>query len=247
MSMTSPPELLGVLADDTRWRMYHELRRAGTPLTRRELAKRVGVSARLATFHLERLLEAELLTAHYARPPGRSGPGAGRSAKYYTPTGIGIELTVPERRYEFVGGLLLEALRETAAGEAPSEAARRVASERGRDVGQRAWQTRSNKRKRKPDPSFVVEVLAALGYEPSVTDWGGIRLGNCPFHALADQAPDITCTMNQAFLQGVLDGLKSRDAATLACSQPGDCCVTVDPRHEQRVATVDIRTPLDGA
>lgn len=247
MSSDPSPALLGVLADDTRWRMYHELRRAGEPLTRRQLASRVGISTRLATFHLERLLEAGLLTAHYARPPGRSGPGAGRSAKYYTPSGIGIELTVPERRYEFVGGLLLDALQETAAGTDPVEAARRIAAERGQDVGRRAHLARSHNESREPDPSVVVEVLAALGYEPSVTDWGAIRLGNCPFHGLADRAPHITCTLNQAFLQGVLDGLRRDDAATLACCRPGDCCVTVDPRPEQRAETIDIgRAPSGG-
>ncbi|MDP8960713.1 MAG: helix-turn-helix domain-containing protein, partial [Actinomycetota bacterium] len=78
--------LLNVLGDHTRWHIYQQVRRAGRPLSRQEIAERVGVPPRLATFHLERLLEAGMLTAHYARPPGRSGPGAGRTAKYYAPT-----------------------------------------------------------------------------------------------------------------------------------------------------------------
>src|SRR5688572_23791265 len=101
---------IAVLEDDLRRRIYEFLRRAGRPVTREEVASDAGISWRLAAFHLEKLLERGLLKAHYARPPGRSGPGAGRSAKYYEPSEIEVEVPLPERRYDLVGRLLIEAI-----------------------------------------------------------------------------------------------------------------------------------------
>ncbi|MDP9405669.1 MAG: helix-turn-helix domain-containing protein, partial [Actinomycetota bacterium] len=119
--------VLRALDDDTRWRIYRALRRAGRPLTRREVAAAVDVSLRLTTFHLERLLDAGLLTSSYARPPGRSGPGAGRSAKYYVPAAVEVEVSIPARRYALVGGLLVDALTAAQRGEGAYAATQRVA------------------------------------------------------------------------------------------------------------------------
>jgi predicted ArsR family transcriptional regulator len=53
------------------------------PVGRDAVAARVGVGRTLAAFHLDKLAAAGLLTISFARPPGRTGPGAGRPAKLY--------------------------------------------------------------------------------------------------------------------------------------------------------------------
>lgn len=73
-------ERYAALEDPQRREIYLFVRRAHRAITREDVAAGVGVSRNLAAFHLERLLEAGLLSADYARPPGRSGPGAGRPA-----------------------------------------------------------------------------------------------------------------------------------------------------------------------
>src|ERR671919_1152492 len=102
---------IGALEDDIRRALYLFARRHGRPVSREEAAAAVGISRKLAAFHLDKLVGRGLLTAHYARPPGRSGPGAGRSAKFYEPADLEIDVSIPERRYDLAGHLLLSAIR----------------------------------------------------------------------------------------------------------------------------------------
>ncbi|MEA2461889.1 MAG: hypothetical protein QOH90_2066, partial [Actinomycetota bacterium] len=78
-------EAAGALADGLRRRMYLFIRAQGRPVGREEAAGAVGISAKLAAFHLDKLVERGLLTAQYARLAGRTGPGAGRPSKLYEP------------------------------------------------------------------------------------------------------------------------------------------------------------------
>ncbi|MFN2557542.1 MAG: helix-turn-helix transcriptional regulator [Nitriliruptorales bacterium] len=222
--------LLNVLGDETRWRIYEQIRHAGRPLSRQEVAERVGIPVRLAAFHLERLLEVGMLTANYARPPGRSGPGAGRTAKYYAPTDLELDLSIPQRRYELVGTMLVQALQATAQGEPAYEAASSVAAGHGREIGEGTGQRRPRRAEHQRRRTLT-NLLEDLAYEPYHTPEGGIALRNCPFHFLARRAPELVCAMNHAFLSGILDGLGEDEfEALLACRQPGDCCVIFEPQ-----------------
>jgi len=57
---------------------------------------------------------------------------------------------------------------------------------------------------------------------------GAIRLQNCPYHALSASHRELTCGMNLAWAEGVLEGLGQRHGdgleATLA-PEPGYFCV----------------------
>ena len=118
---------LAALDNELRKRIYEFAREQGRPVTRDDVARKVGISRRLAAFHLDTLLEHGLLRAHYARPPGRSGPGAGRSSKMYEPSDIEIDVSIPERRYDLAGQLLVDAVQGSAPGESPHDAVLRVA------------------------------------------------------------------------------------------------------------------------
>src|SRR5438552_241696 len=50
-----------VLTDDLRRRMYAFIRRADGPVTRDEVAAEIGISRKLAAFHLDKLAAAGLL------------------------------------------------------------------------------------------------------------------------------------------------------------------------------------------
>jgi len=75
---------LSTLDDPVRRRLYEVVRERPEPVGRDEAAAAAGVGRALAVYHLDKLVEAGLLTASYQRPPGRGGPGAGRPAKLYT-------------------------------------------------------------------------------------------------------------------------------------------------------------------
>src|ERR687894_219788 len=98
---------LGALQDDVRRRMYLFIRAAGRSVSRDEAAREVGISRKLAAFHLDKLVDRGLLEADYARPAGRGGPGAGRPAKVYEPSSLELVASIPERRYDLAGGILV--------------------------------------------------------------------------------------------------------------------------------------------
>ena len=74
----------------------------------------------------------------------------------------------------------------------------------------------------------VEEVLSELGYEPRA-EASGLRLVNCPFHALAQEHTALVCGVNRTFVQGLLDALGRTDVVACLTPTPGQCCVTVRP------------------
>ncbi len=84
---------LCVLDDPARRAAYLAVRPAGRPLTCAEVADEVGISVRLAAFHLEKLLSEGFLEANYERD--ERSVGVGHPAKRYRPTGIELEVSIP--------------------------------------------------------------------------------------------------------------------------------------------------------
>jgi predicted ArsR family transcriptional regulator len=225
-------EALGALEDDLRRELYLHVRRTGRPVTREEAAAATGISRKLAAFHLDKLVDRGLLRFAYARPPGRGGRGAGRPAKYYEPSGRELDVSIPERRYDLLGTVLLRALRSKDESERGDEAARRAARDTGLEIG------RSERRRlgiARPGPERAIkvttDVLEERGYEPYRDDQGCVRLRSCPFHALAEQDRDLVCGMNERLIDGVVRGLGNDNVRVVFEPVPGECCVRVEPPH----------------
>jgi predicted ArsR family transcriptional regulator len=222
--------LLALLSDDLRRRMYVSIRRAGRGVTRDEVAREHGVSRTLAAFHLDKLLAGGLLKASYARPPGRSGPGAGRTSKYYEPSDMEISVSLPERRYELAGRLMAEAIQSQGPGESAGGAADRAAQEEGFRIGE---ETRKRRRLRRPGREATLalagELLAEYGFEPYRTETGELALRNCPFHALSQETPDVICPMNRSLIEGLLRGLGNQTVEAALTPSLEECCVRLRP------------------
>jgi predicted ArsR family transcriptional regulator len=73
-----------------------------------EVAAAQGLHRNVARRRLEQLAAAGLLVAEFERRTGRSGPGAGRPAKVYSPAPETGGVEFPERRYPELVGLLLD-------------------------------------------------------------------------------------------------------------------------------------------
>ena len=216
---------VAALEDDLRRRMYVFIRAQGRPVSRDEAAEQVGISRKLAAFHLDKLVERGLLTAHYARLPGRGGRGAGRSSKLYEPSDLEVDVSIPERRYDIVGEIMVTALSEDSP-EPPAEVARRVARDKGRALGEEV-KTASRLRPPGAERALAVaeETLASYGYEPYRTEDDTISLRNCPFHNLSQRAPELVCGMNREFIDGFLRGLGNESVEAALEPTPGECCV----------------------
>lgn len=208
-------EALGLLADPTRRRLYELVAGCGRPVSRSEAAQAVGIERPLAAYHLDRLVTQGLLEATYERPPGRSGPGAGRPPKLYRRAQREFAARAPARDYRLLAGILLEA---TSDGGAETKAAvARAAHAAGRELGAEARRSGES----------LVEVLRSRGYEPAAEEEGLLRLRNCPFDRLAVGHPGTVCGLNLALLEGVLAEVDCGAAQAFLDPQPGRCCVAI--------------------
>jgi predicted ArsR family transcriptional regulator len=204
---------LAALDEPVRRQLFAYVRGSSEPVSREEAAGAVGISRSLAAYHLDKLVEQDLLSTSYRRPEGRSGPGAGRPAKLYVAQGE-VSVSVPPREYELAAGLLAEAAETSDEARTALDA---VAARAGRRLGEE-------------QKGSLEEALAARGYEPFEDEAGVIRLRNCPFHRLAEQHRDVVCGMNRSYLQGLLDGMDRRDVTANLEPEPGRCCVAVRAR-----------------
>ena len=224
---------LSSLDDPLRRRLYEVVTSQPGPVSRDEAASAAGIGRALAVYHLDKLVESGLLTASYQRPPGRSGPGAGRPAKMYARSDREFAVTVPPREYELAARLLVQAVEADPSDRsrtALAEAARRLGTELGgafrpspadRDAGGRdAAAPEAGERD-------VKGVLTQQGYEPCCGADGVIRLRNCPFHQLAEQHRELVCGMNLALVEGLVEGLGADGWHPALDPRPGQCCVAI--------------------
>jgi predicted ArsR family transcriptional regulator len=182
-------------------------------VSRDEAAAAVGTKRATATFHLERLVEDGLLEARFARLSGRTGPGAGRTAKLYARASRQFAVSLPPRRYEVAGEVLASALELLQCRAAPAdEAVAQAASLAGRQLA--------------TGGTDLAELLGRSGYEPRQGPGGCIHLANCPFHELVTHHAGLVCTMNLHLLRGLLGELGGGAQARLDPAE-GRCCVTI--------------------
>src|SRR5215470_16716764 len=176
---------LSSLDDPVRRRLYELVRERAEPVGRDEAAAAAGVGRALAVYHLDKLVEAGLLTASYQRPPGRGGPGAGRPAKLYSRSDREFAVTVPPREYELAARLLVQVVEDDPSGRsraALGEAARRLGTALGEAARQLGTELgRAGHGAARDVAGDVNNVLAQQGYEPCRGGDGVIRLRNCPF------------------------------------------------------------------
>lgn len=199
------------LDDHTRRRLYDFVAAQAEPVNRDAISSALDIDRSLAAYHLDKLVERGLLTASFARPQGRTGPGAGRPAKHYARAATEVQVSLPARDYRLVAELLARAVRADG-GDAVRAALEATAAAYGRELGAGA-------------ASDVTAVLRRRGYEP-YRDGDVLRLRNCPFHAIAREHVDLVCGMNLALVRGLLTALGD-DADAALDPAPDRCCVAL--------------------
>jgi predicted ArsR family transcriptional regulator len=228
---------IALLADPLRRRLYELVRTAGHPVSRDQAAAGTGISRSLAAFHLDKLVDRGLLTFDYARPEGRTGPGAGRPSKLYQPSDVEVELSIPERQYDVIGKLLVDSILAESGEETRADVAGKVASAEGRRIGE---EVRATLRMRPPGSERAIaaaaDILRERGYEPYPAEDGSLRLRSCPFHTLARHAPELVCRMNRHFIEGIVRGMGNQTVEAALEPTPGQCCVVLRPAQRVRAA-----------
>lgn len=205
---------VSALDDPTRRALYDLVGNRSSPTSRDDASAALGLSRSTAAFHLDRLADEGLLAVEFHRPAGRSGPGAGRPTKYYVRSAVEVSVSVPERHYELAADIFARAITEATESRRPvRDVLRRVAAETGREAGQRAGDFDA--------------ALVAGGFEPRPDDAGGVVMGNCPFHRLAQKHTELVCELNYQLLDGVAQGVPGCGRRIVADPGAGRCCIRV--------------------
>ncbi|MFE3025659.1 helix-turn-helix transcriptional regulator [Nocardia tengchongensis] len=228
MTSASAIGAVAVLDDESRRGMYWFIRRARRPVTRDEAAAEVGISRKLAAFHLDKLVDAGLLRARYEAVGGVRR--VGRTPKVYEPAETDVRVSIPERRYEILAEILMAAV--LAAGDDARASAVLEAARRGAELG---GVERDRRKPGRLGPERALTLIQALladqGFEPGRPEPACLRLHNCPFHPLAASAPELVCGLNHAYLSGILDGLGADTVEAVLAPRPGECCVELRGRR----------------
>jgi predicted ArsR family transcriptional regulator len=220
---------IAALDDDVRRALYEFVRAAGEPVSREAAAAGVGISRKLAAFHLDKLVDIGLLTSGFRATPRR----VGRAPRLYEPSDVDVAVRVPERSPDLLADILVEALTAHGGEERGTDAALRVARARGAAAGAHArTRTRAGRIGAERAGTLTRAVLAEHGFEP-YEERDALRLRNCPFHPLAEREPEFICGLNCEYLRGVIDGIGAagRLSAELA-PRAGECCVEIRPASD---------------
>jgi predicted ArsR family transcriptional regulator len=224
---------IALLADELRQRLYRFVADQPGPVTREQAAAAVGISRKLAAFHLDKLTAAGLLETTAPDPASRR-PGPGRAPKAYRPATAEVAVSVPQRRYDALGEVLAQAIIAEGPASTARHTAHQLARERGQALGERV---RGERRLGRLGPeralTVIGELLGACGYAPAHTATPlQLVLRNCPFRQLSRRAPELVCGLNQEFLAGLLAGLRASRIEAVLQPDPTRCCVLVQgPTH----------------
>ena len=221
---------IAALNEPIRRALYAYVAQSTEAVGRDQAGRAVGITRELAAFHLDKLLEEGLLDVEYRRISGRTGPGAGRPAKLYRPSGRQVQVILPERRYDLAAQLMAEALEDPGDSAAAVD---RVARQFGQALGEEARRHLG----RRPSTIRLLDkacaVLAEYGFEP-VNSEGELRLRNCPFDVVAKEHPALVCGMNLALAEGLLAGLGAEGVEAHLDPLPGTCCVALATGKKRR-------------
>jgi predicted ArsR family transcriptional regulator len=216
------------LAEPQRLALYRFVVDRGDAVSKDEAAAAIGVARSVAAFHLERLVADGLLTTEFRRLTGRQGPGAGRPAKLYRRADREMSVSLPARQYDLAARLLAAAVdNATRTGLPVGDALTQVATQRGRELGDRARTEAGTRPSRRTLLDAALSVLAEQGYEPR-PDGREVVLANCPFHALVDEQRELVCGMNHDLLCGMAEAVGDDLMSARLAPSEGACCVRLD-------------------
>jgi predicted ArsR family transcriptional regulator len=224
---------IAALAEPARRALYLYVVAQPDAVGREQAAAALDLPVHTAKFHLDRLVAEGLLDVEFRRLTGRTGPGAGRPSKLYRRSTTEFAVSVPERRYDLAGRILAGAVDRATRESVPvSSVVRDVALEAGREAS--AGMTVPDGADA-PESERAADLMRAYGYEPRLVD-AELVLVNCPFDTLAREHTELVCSMNEAFVEGVLVGLGCTTLSARLQPDPELCCVRVHVEDEAAAA-----------
>jgi predicted ArsR family transcriptional regulator len=181
------------LGDNTRYAIYLELARSAVPLSTMEVAESLDLHPNTVRPHLERMRDVGLLEV-----ASSSQGEVGRPQHRYSIAPDAPSLGLEPPALPTLAQMLLSAAH--AAGLTPEEL-----TDAGREQG------RSDGCQWAPDTPAVDALVveqARLGFDPAPVELEAgavVAFAHCPFRALAEQHPDLVCSLHQGLVEGLVD------------------------------------------
>ncbi len=217
--------LASSLGDTTRRGIYISVRESAEPVTVADIAGLFDLHPNVARHHLDRLVADGWLQVSHRRRNDRRGPGAGRPAKHYEPTGKEVSLQFPMRRYDLLAELLCRALQRVAPETAP-----RIAVEVGEEYGRELAAQIGLPEEAGFDAAVqaVARTMMGMGFDTEARpDSRTLLTHSCPFGETATNHPELVCKLDQGIVSGLL-GATHQSTAVLVTphSAADEDCVT---------------------
>ncbi len=189
------------------------------PVSADDLAAGRGMHRNVARARLDRLADAGLLIPAFERRSGRSGPGAGRPAKVFRVAPSVSSIEFPERRYQVLVGLLLDALPDRGRHARLHEIGAAFGADFARAGGlRRAKTVRAGVR-------GVCSALGRLGYQATVEEASPrdavVVTPACPLRPVVRERSE-AAEVDRGFWEGLTAAALGAHAATVKC-QTRDC------------------------
>jgi predicted ArsR family transcriptional regulator len=206
------------------------VRGSSGPVTADDAAEVLGVHRSVARSRLERLLRAGLLETSFARRSGRTGPGAGRPAKLYSPAPEAEALEFPSRHLpELVARLL-----DRVPADGREQALRSAGEDFGRDLARAAGlQSSAGVR---DGLERVCAAVRSLGFHAALGGVDGdtavIDTPTCPLRPLVTERPEaalIDRGMWAGLVEQGLQGVRAEsvECETHSCLDGAESCAVV--------------------
>ena len=200
------------------------------PVSADEVAVALGLHRSVARGRLERLLRAGLLESSFARRSGRTGPGAGRPAKLYSPAPESEALEFPPRRLPELTARLLDKVPADGRDQAFREAGEDFGRELAHAAGLRpSAQVRDGLGR-------ICAAVRSLGFHAALDRVGGetavINTPTCPLRPLVTTRPEaavIDRGMWAGLVEKGLQGVRAEsvECETHSCLDGGESCAVV--------------------
>lgn len=201
----APLDVLKALGDNTRYAIYLELARSPVPRSTAEVAEVLGLHGNTVRPHLERMRDVGLL-----RVETDARGGVGRPQHRYSLADEAPSLGLEPSSWPTLARVLVAA---AATGGLTADELRAAGAEEGRDAVRRS-------RARVGDAAEAFDAVVAdqarLGFDPTtVIDERGatVAFAHCPFRDLAEQHPDLVCSLHCGLVEGTLEVLGHAEVA----------------------------------